>query len=258
MSPPAEIPPLHEFDPIGRFSDRAEDYRRFRPDYPPAAIDAVLAGLGDPAAVTLADVGAGTGIAARALAERGARVLALEPNAAMRRAATPHPRVAWREGTAEATGLGDASVDLVVCAQSFHWFRAPEALAEFQRVLRPRGRLALLWNNRDRSDPATLGFIEAIHAVNGEHPVERYPFDPAVIAAGGRFDPPRLASLPHRQELDRAGLLGRALSASYVPKDGEELARLRALLDALYERHHDARGVVTLRYVSNVHLTERR
>ena len=247
---------LHELNPTGRFSDRAEDYRRFRPDYPAAAIDCVLRGLGDPARLTGADVGAGTGISALALAERGVHVIAVEPNAAMRAAAAPHANVEWRNGTAEATGLAAGSVDFILCAQAFHWFRAPEALAEFRRVLKPGGRLALMWNNRDRRDPFTLAYVEAIHAVNGESIVEQREFDPAVIAASGRFTEPVVEEFPHGQTLDLPGLIGRATSASYVPKQGPELARLMALLTEAYERYRDAGGGVTLRYRTHVYLSQ--
>ncbi|MGH2570868.1 MAG: class I SAM-dependent methyltransferase, partial [bacterium] len=143
MPSSASDPPLHDLDPRGRFTDRAADYVRYRPDYPAAAIDHVLNGLGDPSRLTAADVGAGTGISSRLLAERGTRAVAIEPNAAMRAAAEPHPRVEWRDGTAEDTRLAAASMDLVLCAQAFHWFRQEEAVAEFARVLRPRGRLVV-------------------------------------------------------------------------------------------------------------------
>jgi SAM-dependent methyltransferase len=257
MPSSAPDPPLHGLDPTGRFSDRAEDYVRYRPGYPAAAFDAMLEGL-DPAGLTAAAVGAGTGISARLLAARGVRVIAVEPNREMREAAEPDPRITWREGTGEATGLPDASVGLVLCAQSFHWMRASEAIAEFHRILAPGGRLAMMWNNRDRSDPMTKGYIEAIHAVHGEHPVERAPFEPEVMSAHGLFTPPRQIAVPNDQFLDgREALLGRATSASYVPKDGERLARLTALLDQLYERHHDARGRVRLQYVTNLYLSQR-
>lgn len=258
MPSPASDPPLHGLNPTGRFSDRADDYVKYRPGYPAAAFDAMLDGLGDPARLTAADVGAGTGISARLLAARGVRVIAVEPNREMREAAAPDPRITWREGTGEATGLPDTSVGLVLCAQSFHWMRAPEAIPEFHRVLTPGGRLAMMWNNRDRSDPMTKGYIDAIHAVQGEHPVERAPFDPAALSAGGRFTPPRLVAVPNDQILNgREALLGRATSASYVPKSGERLTRLVALLDALHQRHRDARGRVRLQYVTHVYLSQR-
>ena len=248
---------LAGMDPTGRFSDRAADYVKYRPDYPIAAIDHMLQGLGEPSRFVASDVGAGTGISARMAAERGPRVIAIEPNAAMRAAAEPHPRVEWREGTAEATGLDDGTIDLVLCAQTFHWFRQGEAVEEFARALRPGGRLALMWNSRSRQDPLTLGYIEAIHAVNGEHPAETRTFDPDVVSAIGRFSPPRLARFDHAQTLDRPGLVGRAASASYVPKEGPAFEELVRLLNALFDRYRDERGRVTMRYVTEVWLAER-
>src|SRR5689334_17937395 len=110
-------------DTVSRFDDRAADYVRYRPGYPAAAIDAVVHGLGEPASLRAADVGAGTGISARLLGDRGVAVIAVEPGAAMRGAAAPHSRITWIAGRADATGLRAASVDLVLCAQSFHWFQ---------------------------------------------------------------------------------------------------------------------------------------
>ena len=257
MEPERHDQELHQLDPTGRFSDRAADYVRYRPSYPAPAIDAIFEGLAEPGAILAADVGAGTGIAARLLADRGARVVAIEPNAAMRESASPHDGVEWRAGTAEATGIAGSSVDLVVCAQAFHWFRAPAALEEFHRILRPGGRLALIWNSRDARDPLTRGYIEAIRAVGGEHPAERHELDPRVLDSRW-FGPARFEAFEHRQELDRAGLIGRALSASYVPKEGSAFAALRQLLDALFERHRDARGWVTLRYVTKLYRSIRR
>jgi SAM-dependent methyltransferase len=254
----SDEPDLDALNPTGRFSDRAEDYRRYRPDYPAAAFDAILEGLGEAAGLAAADVGAGTGISSRPLAARGVRIIAVEPNAEMRAAATPHEGIEWRAGTAEATGLANGSVGLVLCAQAFHWFRGPEALAEFHRILEPDGRLALMWNSRDRFDPLTRGYVEAIHAVNGEHPVEQMPFDPASISAGGLFTSARETYYPHMQMLDRDGLIGRAASASYVPREGERFARLKSMLEALWDREHDERGRVTMRYVTHLFRARRR
>lgn len=247
---------LAGMNPTGRFSDRATDYVRYRPDYPAAAIECLIEGLGEPAAIRAADVGAGTGISARQLAARGPRVLAIEPNREMREAAAPDPRVTWREGTGESTGLEAGALDLVLCAQAFHWFRQAEAVAEFHRVLRPGGRLALMWNTRSRTDPFSLGYIQAIRDVNGEHPAEMRTFDPEVVSAGG-FTPPAASRFDHAQTLDRDGLIGRAASASYVPKEGARFEELVTLLDALHARFRDADGRVALRYVTEVWRAER-
>lgn len=246
-------PPLHELNPTGRFSDRVRDYVRFRPSYPPEAIDELLGGLGDPAALRAADVGAGTGIFSRLLADRGVQVIAIEPNAAMRGAAGPHPRVDYREGTAERTGLPDAGVDLVVAAQAFHWFRPREALAEFRRILRPAGRLGLLWNLRDESDAFTAGYTAAIREVTGVEPAEMRPFDAGLISAGGLFRPARRFESRFAQRLDETAVLGRAASASYVPKSGPGWEQLAARLRELTNRHAAADGLVTMRYVTRLY-----
>ena len=121
----SDLPPLYTQAPTERFSSRAEDYAKHRPTYPPEAIAQLLTGLGDPpqlvaadlvaadlvaADLVAADIGAGTGISARLLAELGMRVMAIEPNVAMRAAADPHPLVEFRAGVAEQTGLAAQSI----------------------------------------------------------------------------------------------------------------------------------------------------
>lgn len=241
--------------PTERFSDRVDDYRRHRPGYPDAALDEILAGLPQPHTLIAADVGAGTGISSRLLADRGARVLAIEPNAPMRAGATEHPRVTWIDGTAEATTLGAASVHLVLCAQSFHWFRPEEALTEFARILtrRPPGRVALMWNVRDENDPFTSAYGHAVIKASGAHPAASRFEGASQLTADARFSGYRSARFANAQTHDRAGLIGRALSASYVPTSGPALDALRAELHDLHARYCDAQGLVRLQYVCEVH-----
>ena len=239
-------------DTVERFSNRAADYVRYRPTYPPEAVDAMLDGLGPPGRLVAADVGAGTGISARLLGERGVRVIAVEPGEAMRRAAEPHPNVAWVAGRAEATGLASQAVGLVLCAQSFHWFRPAEALPEFAHILKARRRLTIIWNRRRTSDRFTAGYRQAITDVGGETEEETRAFDPKVISDSGLFSSPERQSFPNFQRLDLTGLIGRARSASYVPKSGAEGERLISLLRALHERYADAAGFVTVVYDTEV------
>jgi SAM-dependent methyltransferase len=239
-------------DTVTRFSDRVADYIRYRPGYPAAAIDAILAGLGPPDQLRAVDIGAGTGISARLLAARGVHVVALEPGESMRRAADPHPRVAWMAGLAEASGLRTGCADLMLAAQSFHWFRPPDALREFARVLAPAGRLAIMWNRRSTTDALTAGYRRAILDVGGEVAAERMPFDADVLAESGVFAPPRREVFPNAQQLDLDGLIGRARSASYVPKSGPAGEKLLALLRELHARYADGDGRVTLVYDTEV------
>jgi SAM-dependent methyltransferase len=184
--------------------------------------------------------------------------MAVEPNAAMRAAAEPHPRVIWHDGSAEASGLAPGSVDLVLCAQAFHWFRQHEAVKEFHGILRPGGRLALMWNNRDGRDPFTRDYIAAIRAVNGDSPIERREFDPSVIHRHGWFTEATLATFENQQPLSLEALIGRATSASYVPRGGRLFEVLSESLAALLERHRDAGGQVRMKYVTTVYLAGRR
>ena len=255
--------PLHERNPTSRFSDRAADYVKYRPTYPGAAIDAILEGLGDPRVLTAADVGAGTGISSRLLAARGVSVMAVEPNCAMRTAGQEQPlpggapRITWIAGAGERTTLDTASVELVLCAQSFHWFEPVFALREFHRILRPRGRAAFMWNVGDMRDDFTRAYREAFTLVSDEHRVqEEWHLDTSIVDKTGLFGPVRLQTFPNSQVLDLPGLLGRALSASYAPKSGpahEVLSRLLTDLHAKFAR----RGEVMMRYRTDVYLADR-
>jgi SAM-dependent methyltransferase len=248
--------PHFELSPTTRFADRASDYASFRPSYPDAAIDFALEGLSTDGKMVATDIGAGTGISSRLLAARGVRVFAVEPNAAMRASAEPHPGVSFIEGTAEATGLDPESVDLVLCAQAFHWFRPAEALAEFWRVLKAGGRLVLFVNERDEREAATRGYSAAIRAAADRELSEgmRDGVD-AALQAGGRAVAP--VSFRNAQALSREGLIGRARSASYVPKEGPRHDQLLRDLEALWSEHGDADGVVSLAYRTLVWRVER-
>ncbi len=277
---------------LTRFSDRVDAYAKHRPSYPAEAIDAVLRGLRAPETLTILDVGAGTGISSRLLAARGCRVVALEPNEAMRAAGAAQPdnrsirnssetrafekpllsessseeadasarkslgiRISWTGGTGEATGQPNAAFDAVTCFQAFHWLQHDRALAEFARVLKPAGRAALVWNVRDESDPFTKGYGRIILAHATEPPTS-----PALSAHGlipeafrARWTGYRLETSPSEQSMDREGLIGRATSASYCPNAGPPLAALRHELGNLFDEH-SKNGRVTLRYRCEVHL----
>ena len=236
-----------------RFNDRADDYVKYRPTYPTGAIDTILSGLGTTSGLVAADLGAGTGISARLLGDRGVRVVAIEPSPGMREAAAPHANVRFVAGRAEATGLKSHVADLVLSAQSFHWFHAADTLVECARILKPRGRLAIMWNRRSKTDALTEGYRRAIAEVGGESSIERMAFDPDVVVRSGLFAPVERTNFPYRQRLDLDGLIGRARSASYCPTDGPAEERLRELLYELWTVHADGDGLVALVYETQVY-----
>ena len=150
----------------GDFTDLAADYAKFRPGYAPQVAAAILRYTAcDAARVEAADVGAGTGIWTRVLAAHGLRrIVAVEPNDAMREQGIEVSRgwaIDWRAGSAEATGLPDASLDLVSMASSLHWADFDKACAEFHRILRPGGVFVALWNPRMTELSPLLTEIEA-------------------------------------------------------------------------------------------------
>lgn len=153
-------------DLLGYFSERGEDYEQYRPIYPAATVDAILSGLASPEQLAAADIGAGIGIGSRLLAERGVQVIAIEPNANMRTAATPHKRVQFLAGTAEQTRLETASVDLVTSFQAFHWFDFDNSLQEFRRILRLGGRLALTWSFWEQRDATSQEYSRLVFAAS--------------------------------------------------------------------------------------------
>lgn len=216
-----------------RFSDRADAYAANRPSYPKAAIDALLRGLGPEAELTVADVGAGTGISANILAERVGTVFAVEPNAAMRERAQNRPNVQWDEGTAEALPLPDKSVDVVAAFQAFHWFDPVRAFKEFTRVA--RRRVALLQYERDETQPFSAAYAAIVrrHATDDTEALRMRTLDVFSTLAGSGL---RRAVVPFKQRLSLEGVIGRVDSSSYLPKTGDAAQALRDEMRELFLR----------------------
>lgn len=246
-------------DPTQRFSDRVEDYVKYRPSYPPEVIELLRdrCRLAPPAAI--ADIGSGTGILARLLLDHGYRVYGVEPNGPMREAAerllagfTDFVSV---DGRAEATGLPEQCVDGVTAAQAFHWFDRVRARIEFERILQPGGWVILVWNDRRTGASAFQQAYEEL--------LREYAKDYRMVRASnvsrehlaeffhpGSFDSITFES---RQCFDLGGLSGRLLSASYAPKkDQPRHAEMMAELAKIFEAHH-ADGLITFDYDTHVH-----
>lgn len=254
---------LKTLRPTDRFSERVENYVRYRPGYPPELIELMRAEMGFGPGSAVADVGSGTGILTMMLLDEGAAVYGVEPNREMREAAErwlgDRPGFRSVGGTAEATTLPDASVDLVTAGQAFHWLDWPRANAEFRRIMRPGGHAVIAWNDRRRD---TTPFLEAF-----EHLLLRFGIDYIIVAEGyalsssegeralreffgGEY---RAARFDNFQSLDFEGLKGRLLSASYVPLPGQEghdemLAELARIFG-----EHQRGGRVTIEYDTNVY-----
>jgi SAM-dependent methyltransferase len=233
-----------------RFSDLAGAYVAARPSYPPESVDVIIEGLGDPASLAVADLGAGTGISSRVIAARGPFVYAIEPNAKMREAAAADARVRWVDGTAEATTLPDASVDVVAAFQAWHWVDHAPGVAEARRILRPGGRLAAIYNERDERDPFTAAYGTVIMKYATDATEQRRA---NALAAFGEIEPARTKRFEYGnvQHLDRAGLHQRAESSSYLPQKNDVARAMHAELDNLFDVSQKD-GVVNMRLVTLV------
>ena len=259
---------LSRCNPTGRFTGLADLYAKHRPTYPDAALDFIVRRCGLGATTTLVDVGCGTGISSRLFAARGVPVIGIEPNDEMRgraEAATSgdlHPRLAvepvYRAGRAEATGLPDGIAAAVLCAQAFHWFDVEPTLCEFHRILQSGGWVALVWNERDEADPCMAAYGALVRAT---------PDAAGVEGRRGRAGEPLLSSplfadgsrtvFRNEQELDEEGVLGRAFSASYAPREPAAAEAFAATLRRFFAEWQ-TEGTVVLRYETTVYLARRR
>ncbi|KAB0494167.1 class I SAM-dependent methyltransferase [Pseudomonas vancouverensis] len=149
----------------------ADTYVRGRPDYPPQVAQWLSDELGLEDDKTVIDLGAGTGKFTARLVDTGAQVIAVEPVPQMlEKLSAAFPGVLAVNGTAMDLPLPDASVDVVVCAQAFHWFAGSEALTEIARVLKPGGKLALVWNLRDTQVSWVPKLDAIVNALEGDTP----------------------------------------------------------------------------------------
>jgi SAM-dependent methyltransferase len=192
-------------------------YERGRPGYPAEAVAELVRVCRIGPGSTVLDLAAGSGKLTRQLVPAGARLLALEPSAAMReRLAGAGPGVRVLAGTAEAVPLAGGAVDAVTVGQAFHWFDGPRAVAELHRVLRPGGRVGLLWNVRDESVPWMAAVTAILDRHAGDAPRHRDGRWRAAFDAVAGFTPLRVRRFRHRHELDRAALGDRFASISFV------------------------------------------
>jgi len=236
--------------PYTAFAEVAGAYERGRPGYPEEAVR----WLAGDERCDVVDLGAGTGKLTCALVELGHRVTAIEPLPEMlERLPAAAPGAFAILGSAEVIPLPDTHADVVTCAQSFHWFDHRVALPEIARVLRPGGRLALVWNTRDEEEP----WVARLSAIIGSETVEEG--DTArVIDASGLFGPVETAVFRFEQLLDRETLLDLVLSRSYCAKLPP--AERKPILEAvgrLYDEEADPGGL-RLPYLSECFRAKRR
>ena len=242
---------------VERFSNRVENYAKYRPGYPPEMLEFFKSELGLARDSVVADVGSGTGLSAKLFLENGNLVFGVEPNAGMRAAAETFlekfPDFRSVDASADDTALADASVDLVIAAQAFHWFDPEHARTEFKRILRPNGYVALIWNERQlESTPFLREYEQLLLKFATDYEKVRHEnIDQEKIGDffGKSFEQ---RTFPNHHVHDFDGLKGRLLSSSYMPAEGHENFEIMINeLQALFAKHAEG-GKITILYDTNV------
>jgi ubiquinone/menaquinone biosynthesis C-methylase UbiE len=214
-----------------RFNSRVDAYREFRPRYPVEVIDLLQQQCGLTPVSVIADIGAGTGMLAELFLQYGNSVFAVEPNRAMRSACedlhSQYPKLTCIDGSADSTTLPDHCAHFVTVGQALHWFHLPQARAEFVRILQPGGWCAVIYNERRTGgDPLHDGYERILRefGIDYESVRSKYPQQQELtdFFQSSNTAPPAMqqSSFLNMLQLDRAGLVGRIISSSYMPELG--------------------------------------
>ncbi len=243
--------------PTVRFSNRVEDYVRYRPGYPPQVLELLRAECGLRPAHVIADIASGTGAFTRLLLENGNRVFAVEPNAGMRDAGSrllqSFAQLTSVAGTAEDTALPSVSVDFVTAAQAAHWFDRARARAEFVRILKPGGWCALIWNERRTvATPFLRAYEQLLLTYGTDYREVRHERTTGTIHEFFAPAPHQERVFDLRQQFDYEGAAGRLLSSSYAPLAGHPDHRpMMQELQRIF-RAHARKGIVEFEYNTRV------
>jgi SAM-dependent methyltransferase len=245
-------------DTLNRFSNRVENYIKFRPDYP-AEVIAFLKKEGLLAKETvIADIGSGTGISAELFLKEGNAVYGVEPNREMRHAAQKllheYKSFCSIDGTAENTNLPTDDIDLIVSGQAFHWFDKQKCKIEFKRILKKDGSVVLMWNDRRTdSSPFLQAYEDFIKMFAIDYlEVNHKNIDEKIFNEFFEGDY-KMESFLNEQHFDLDGLKGRILSSSYMPDERhKDFDFMMGVLKKIFNRFQE-NGKVTLEYDTKVY-----
>ncbi len=243
---------------VERFSNRVENYVKYRPNYPAEILDSFRDEMNLRETSIVADIGAGTGIFTKIFLENGNEVFAVEPNAAMRDAAKgflkDYPKLTFVEGTSEHTNLENDSIDFVVAAQAFHWFKPDETREEFKRILKENGYVALIWNERKLDATDFLREYEAfLHEFATDYNEVRHENTSLEIISEFFQADFKQKTFQNSQIFDYEGLQGRLLSSSYTPT--HENPRFPAMIEELKRlfTKYEKDGRIDFLYDTNIY-----
>jgi len=244
-------------DTVSRFSNRVENYVKYRPQYPPGMLRLLEEKFNINNSLKVADIGSGTGISSEQFVEAAYDVFGVDPNSEMRMCAEKY--FAGRKnyfsvnGSAEATTLDADSMDIIVAGQAFHWFDKAESRVEFRRIIKSEGMVFLIWNKKVNSE----GFMDLYFGLLKKYGtdyenVKHENFDSHTISdffAPMSFE---LITMSNEQLLDYEGLKGRLLSSSYIPTEGEKYERMLEELKSMYSEFNQ-NGIIRIDYNTEIY-----
>ena len=250
--------PFERLQPTSRFSNRVNNYAKYRPSYPKEVIDFLQETVGLQKEWTIADIGSGTGIFSELLLRSGYQVWGIEPNKEMREEAektlTQYKKFTSINGKAEQTFLRGSSIDLITVAQAFHWIDRVAAREEFQRILKPKGFIVMLWNIRLTHKPFLKAFEDLKIKFGTDYKASRMLKEKDI----GAFFHPKLLTKKdfyHAQILDYEALKGQLLSSSYIPLEGEKHRQMIAALEDIFNQYNE-NGFVKIEYETKVYINK--
>ncbi len=239
-----------------RFTDRVDNYVKYRPSYPLELLTYLQNNFDFGSQSICADIGSGTGIFSEILLKNGNRVYSVEPNNEMREAAErnliQYANFTSVMGTADSTSLQDHSIDFIFCAQSLHWFANAKTAAEFKRILKSNGKLAIIWNKKAYYQSKFMEGIRHIFIHDGIDflSVKMENIEDEIILHDLLQAPFQKFSMNTKQTFHSYDeLLGRLLSISYIPQQGHpKYEGFERNLKALYEKYKNEKGEVEYLY----------
>jgi len=241
---------------IKRFSDRVEDYVKYRPAYPIHVVSILKNKFVLDEFSIIADIGSGTGISSKLFIDNGNKVYGVEPNKQMREAAElfflENKNFVSISGTAEETNLPNKSIDLIFSGQAFHWFDKNSAKKEFNRILKKEGHIVLAWNERDEKDDFQKEYEKILQQIPEYAEVNHKNISDDQISTF--FSPAKMhkESIENLQIFNLESLKGRLRSSSYFPKQGKLHENIMRQVEGLFYKF-EKNGVINFLYETNIY-----
>ena len=243
--------------PTKRFSNRVQNYLKYRPSYPNAVIDLLKSECGLSSEAVIADVGSGTGFLSELFLRNRNHVFGIEPNPEMRSAGekllAKYPNFCSIDALAEATTLADSSIEFVTAGQAFHWFDRSRARKEFERILKPDGWVVIIWNGFQTENPLVADYESILLRYGTDYRDVRHEITDSQVESFFAPGSCSCARFDFQQNFDFEGFKGRLLSASYAPEAADPnyepmLADLKRIFDA-----NEKQGKVVFDYETQVY-----